>query len=753
MYPSNSKLWPPVRIDFAQHITNRVLSSQPAATLLKSAWVALVIWPIALATGASYACFVFSGRLGGYFGMGIQMFLVSSVVLCLFCAFLSSNKSVVSSPRDSPLVVMAAMATNIVALAPSAMSDESLFMAIVATMILSSLLIGILHFALGYMKISTLIRYFPYPMVGGVMAGIGALLVKGALAILTQQQINRDSWYWLFQAEILLQWLPIALVSLALLLLMRRRKNVAILPIALGLSLALSFLVQASGESSAPAQVETAALMDASGPVFSLSLEVLGNADLGLVLSQAGNIAALLIICTFNLLAYLSASELVFQRELNFNREMTVTGAANIVAGLLGGAMAGFPSITYSSLAHSSGGNGRLINVMLAVMFLLTLLLGTAISSIFPVEIMAGLLFLFGFGFLAEWLVDAREHIPLTDYATIVSMMIIIVAFGLGWGIFCGVLISIIFFVMQYSRIDVVRQQFTGVKFRSHNERSFLEKRLLNKSGDNIQIFRLQGYIFFGTGYQLYRRVRSRIEDAPSGQIRFIVLDFRMVQRIDASSAVDFYKLQHLASSRDIRVVFSNISDPIYSVLSHNFSAKGMPQPKFFHTLDHAMEWCEDQILAENHLSEVEQAPIERQFESHLTLRNAEIGLLRKYLKRVEVDASEVILRQGENSDSMFLIESGKVDIMLRNEHDHEVRLRSMGAGAIVGEVGFYLHRPRTATIIASEACVLQLLDSESLRKMEAEEPQTVLTLHNFVACVLSERLSATNHMVEELME
>ncbi len=735
-------------------IARRSFSVSPAS-FFKSAWVALVIWLIALAVGASYASFMFHGRLEDYFGAGIQIFLISSIVLCLFCGFFSSNKSVVPSPQDSPLVILATLATNIVALAPAAMSDETLFMTVVATMMVSSVLTGAFHFLLGYLKISVMMRYFPYPVVGGVLAGIGALLVDGGLTLLIGQDITRHTWLQLFQAEHLIRWLPTALLAFAILLLMRLRKNVLILPLALVLSLGVFSLGQALAASSAPPPLpdEPAALPNASGVALTLSVETLGKADLGLMLSQAGNILVLVVISTFNLLAYLSASELIFQRELNFNRELTVSGGANIVAGLTGGAMTGFPAIAYSTLTHSSGGNGRVINLMLALLFLFTLAFGTAIGNLFPREIMAGLLFFLGFSFLVDWLADARAQMPITDYVTIVAMMFVIAAFGLGWGILCGILISIIFFVMQYSQINVVRQQFTGVKYRSRIERSILENRLLRTRGESIQIFRLQGYIFFGTGFQLYRHVRSRIMNSEPGQIRFIVLDFRMVQRLDASSAVDFYKLQQLARMHNIRVVFSDASNFIHSVLIRSFRAKDVDQPNFFQTLDHAMEWCEGKILAESHLRELSHVTIERQFESHTMLRSAEISLLRKYLRRLEVQPGDVILRQGERSDSLFLIESGKVDILLRNEYDHVVRLRSMGAGAIVGEVGFYIHRPRTATIIATEPSVLQILDTDALRNMEAADPLIAATLHNFIACVLSERLTATNHMVEELME
>ena len=725
-------------------------------SFFKSAMMASIIWLLALAFGASYSAFMFHGRLADYASAGMQIFLISSIVLCLLCALFSSNSSVVPSPQDSPLVILATMATNMVALAPMGMSDETLFMSIVAAMILSSFIIGIIHFVMGYLNISILMRYFPFPVVGGVLAGMGCLLLKGGLTLITGLELGWANWTLLFSSEYFFSWMPIGVIAFALLLILRRSNNMLILPLAVGLSLVLYFLSQtfAAGMAGMSVLEAAAAAMPSAAPTRPLlSFEVLPKADFGLVLSQWDSMAVLLVISTFNVLVYLSATELIFRRELNFNREMEVAGAANVVSALFGSGMVGFHAVAYSSLAHLSGGNGRVTNGLLALMFLLTLAMGHAIGSLFPTAIMGGLLIFVGFSFLSDWLIDSRSQMPMADTLTIVAMMIVIVAFGLAWGIFCGILICITFFVLQYSQTHVVRQQFTGMKLRSRIERSFLESRLLQTHGEKMQILRLQGYIFFGTGFQLYRSIRSQILNAADGHIHYILLDFRMVQGMDVSSAVDFRKLQHLAETHGIHIAFTNTSEIIRLILTRTFSAADEACPRFFEDLDHALEWCEESILAESHLSDLSHVPLDEQFDSHVMLQSAEIDLLRKYLKRVKVKTGDIIVHQGERSDSMFLIESGRVDIVVTNEYDHDIRLRSMGAGVIVGEVGFYLSRERTASVVATESVILQQLDREALYRMAVDDPHALAILHNFVACTLSERLSSTNHLVEELME
>ncbi|MYE77379.1 MAG: hypothetical protein F4243_00020 [Chloroflexi bacterium] len=76
-----------------------------------------------------------------------------------------------------------------------------------------------------------------------------------------------------------------------------------------------------------------------------------------------------------------------------------------------------------------------------------------------------------------------------------------------------------------------------------------------------------------------------------------------------------------------------------------------------------------------------------------------------------------------------------------------------MTAGVVIGEVGFYLGEARSASIVATEAGVLQRLSHESLRRMGSEDPQTATAVHVLIASILSERLSTTNQLVRELVD
>ena len=89
-------------------------------------------------------------------------------------------------------------------------------------------------------------------------------------------------------------------------------------------------------------------------------------------------------------------------------------------------------------------------------------------------------------------------------------------------------------------------------------------------------------------------------------------------------------------------------------------------------------------------------------------LTPATIENLARKLTRFEVPAGAVIVREGQESDRFFVIESGGVSV----SHG-EVFIRHEGPGDFFGEIGLLRDVPRTATITADTDTVLQVLDRD----------------------------------------
>ncbi len=74
------------------------------------------------------------------------------------------------------------------------------------------------------------------------------------------------------------------------------------------------------------------------------------------------------------------------------------------------------------------------------------------------------------------------------------------------------------------------------------------------------------------------------------------------------------------------------------------------------------------------------------------------------------------------------------------------MRVRTLEPGTVVGEIGLYLHRRRTASVIVEEKGAAYRLTAAQLKKMEAERTPLALAFHQFIIWTLADRMS--NQMV-----
>ena len=77
-----------------------------------------------------------------------------------------------------------------------------------------------------------------------------------------------------------------------------------------------------------------------------------------------------------------------------------------------------------------------------------------------------------------------------------------------------------------------------------------------------------------------------------------------------------------------------------------------------------------------------------------------------------------VILNGGEVGDSLFLISSGSVQITLGGTGGPLFQLAILPAGEIFGEMAVLERKPRSASVLAKEDCLLLEIAGEEIRKL-----------------------------------
>jgi SulP family sulfate permease len=737
--------------------------------LLPSVSVGIVSGILVIILQISFAALIFSGELTDQLSYGVGIVLFGASVIGAVAAMTSSYPGTVACLQGSPAVVLALMAGAVVAGMPASATPETKYFTVIAALGMVSFFSGILFWGLGRFKLGSLIRFVPYPVSGGFLAGTGLFLLIRAICVMTESSIGFSGLPQVFQSQMIMKWLPGVIFAVVLLFFERRYRHYLIMPTIIMIAIAIFFLALALTEKTIPDVRSQGLLLNAfpSGSLWRpLGLSAWNQVNWTILLGQAGQMGTVFVIGLISLLLNASGLELIVKRDIDLNRELRSTGIANMLSGIGSGPI-GYLALSLSVLGHKMKSTGRLAGFISAALCVVPLFIGASLFSFLPRFVLGGLLFFLGLSFLIEWLYDAWFKMPKTDYIIVVLILLVIGFRGFLDGVGMGLIIAVILFVIKYSGIDVVKQTLSGTTSMSNVDRPVEHLRLLRQRGGEVFILRLQGYIFFGTAHNLYRKVRGRTRDAELAKLRFIVFDFTRVTGLDSSAEVCFAKMVHLARSQRIMLVFTQINPTFKHQLNRTvFTSENKDVFLIFPDQDHGIEWCEDQILtAEKVLPADEKQSLRAQLKKSFP-RKIDVDNIIAYLERREVDGNYCLMRQGEPSDGLYFIESGQVIAQLsidgrsQNEcvldesgSEKSIRLRVMRPGAVVGEISLYLGGPRTATAVTTKPSVLYRLSSEALQRMEEEDPETASAFHQFIARLLAERLSDNSRTIQALYD
>jgi SulP family sulfate permease len=712
----------------------------------------LVIGAIQLPAAISFAILIYSGALTPFAGVGIGMVLFGGLIIQLIVALTSSIPGIMGGPQDSPAAILGLMAAAIAAQIPDA-NAETMFATVVATVMLTSVLSGLFFSLIGGFKLGRFVRFIPYPVVGGFIAGTGLLLVQGALGVMIGNTPTLASLNTLFSAESLVRWIPSALLGTILVIGSRRVAHFLAFPALLaGAAILFYVIVWFSGQPISG--LREAGWLLGPFPEGSLwrpwDLSLLAQVDWELIAGQASNIAAVALISIVALLLNSNALELIARRDIDLNRELIGTGLGNIVGGLAGSSV-GYHYLGFSAVALRMNISSRLLALMAASVTGFVLLFGADLLSFMPTLLAGGVLFYLGFSFLVEWLYDAWFQLPRIDYALVVLILGVVGAFGFLQGVGVGIVIAILLFVVNYSRIDIVKDSLSGDAYQSRVERPFEQRELIRRAGQQIQILRLHGFLFFGTSQGLVQRVQERLKQPDRPNLKYLLLDFQHVTALDSSAVLSFVRLKQLAESQGFHLVLCDLTPKMKTKLMR----AGLNEEGWIRlspNMDYGMEWCESKLLVEEGGSAILRAgTLEAQLKKLLPARD-QVNRFMSYLERQEVLEYHIVIHKGDPPDSMYFVDTGQLTTRLEISKGKFIRLGTQGGGTMVGEMGLFLKQSRTATVVASQPSVLYRLSLDQYHKMMREDPELAFHLHQWIGRVLSVRLAENNHTLEALL-
>lgn len=719
--------------------------------MIRSLSAGAIIGLVQIILATSFAALIFTGPLSAFVAEGIGLTLMAAIISGAVVAVLSSLPGTISGNQDVPAAILAVMTPAIVASMPAEAGATETFVTVVATIGLTTVLTGVAFYGLGRFGLGGLVRFLPYPVIGGFLAGTGWLLAKGAVGIMADVTPSLSTLGQLTEPEVLFRWLPGVLLAVVFLVVLKRSDHFLTFPGMIVAATVLFFLF---------AGIHGISVNELSAGGWLLGPFPEGNlwqppsaAELTLVQwqtigAQAVNIASIILLSTVSLLLNTSGLELATGRDVNLDRELQVAGLGNLAAGLTGGIVS-YHQLTTSAMNDRLGASSRLGGLFAAALCGLVLLFGTAILSLFPKLLLGAVLFFFGLSFLVEWLIDAWFSLPRAD-AFVVSLILVIMAVvGFLEAIGAGLLVAIGLFVIKYSRVDVVRDELSGTSFESRVTRRPVERRVLRKRGEERYILRLQGFIFFGTADRLLEKIERRIQDPDLPAPRYLLLDFRRVTGIDSTALLAFEKIRRLAEANHLILVLTELSPNIHRQLVSLLADEDAV--RLFPDLDRGLEWCESRLLKE---AGVPPGPAQNALRQELTriVNDAEeVETLLAYFEPWQLEAGQYLMRQGDSPHDLYLIASGQVTARLEPEDGKPMRLQTVQSGQAIGEIGFFLGHERTAAVITDEPSVVYRLSVSAWEEMRRKDPRIASALYKVIVHLLGERVIHLVNAVDAL--
>ena len=121
------------------------------------------------------------------------------------------------------------------------------------------------------------------------------------------------------------------------------------------------------------------------------------------------------------------------------------------------------------------------------------------------------------------------------------------------------------------------------------------------------------------------------------------------------------------------------------------------------------------------------------------------------YLERKDVDGPQILYREGEPADTVDLVAAGNLAIDIAKGNGDSLRVRRIMTHTVLGEMGFFRHSVRSATVSSDGPAIVFSLTRANFERMRRERPDLASAFDDFIMRVLADRIDFANRAVEAL--
>lgn len=288
-----------------------------------------------------------------------------------------------------------------------------------------------------------------------------------------------------------------------------------------------------------------------------------------------------------------------------------------------------------------------------------------------------------------------------------------------------------------------IRLRFSGADLGSNRVRTPAEGRLLRERARGIQVYQFQGNLTFSTMEKIVATVLADLDEASH-----LIFDCRRVLSVNESACRLLSQLLAKVAERSCPLLLTHTKhlSLLRRYLKLKLGARFEELFLAFEDNDHALEWCENGLLAEGPATQAAtQQTDPKDYELLAGLSPDELAIVRAIFQRRSYRAGETIIHSGDAAGEIYFLAEGSVSVFAETTAEVRRRLATFTGGMVFGEMAAIDRSRRSATIRADTAVQCDLLHLDDFDRLGVTHPGIKIRLLENLSRCLCARLRVTN--------
>ncbi len=518
-------------------ILRQQLKNYNREMLFKDLLSGLIVGVVALPLGIAF---------GIASGVTPEKGIISCIIAGIFCSTLGGSKYQISGPTGALIVIVSGIvATH---------GLEGLFIA--------TFISGIFLLLMGVLKIGSIIKFIPYPIVVGFTSGIAITIFSSQIKDFMGMDIATlpvnfiPKWKLYFSSIDTINYYAFAVAVITIILIKIFIKISPKIPSYLATIIVISvinYILRYNFDLN---------LMQTIGDKFIIDSSLPKVHDLGFTIEKIGSLfSSGFTIAIFGSIVTLLSSTVadgIKSDNHNPNTELIGQGVANMVAPIFGGIpVTGAIARTLTNI--NNGGRTPIVGVVHAIVLLLILLFLGDLSKHIPMACLAGILVLISYN-MSDWRTCVSlMKMPKADVVIFAVTFILTVVFDLTVAIEVGILLAVASFIRrasEVSNISAVKEQIEAMPGHDYN----INETLIIPEG--VEVYEIEGPFFFGTANK-FDAVNKNIGIKTKG----IIIRMRNVPFIDSTGIHNLEILHKKSLKSKSTFILSGVNDDVLKSL------------------------------------------------------------------------------------------------------------------------------------------------------------------------------------------